>query len=624
MGPFRRSSTLSSLPTKVKAFVEENAKICGPKSIHICDGSFDENEMLTKHMVAEGMLKKLSKLENCYLARTDPRDVARVESKTFIATERKEDTVPTPQPGITGELGNWISPKELQTICDQRFSGAMAGRTMYVIPYSMGPVGSSLSKIGIELTDSPYVVASMRVMTRMGKNVLETLGNADFVRCLHSVGNPFPLKQQLRNNWPCNPDQTFISHIPDRMEIRSFGSGYGGNSLLGKKCFALRLGSVLAKKEGWLAEHMLILGITNPKGEKRYIAAAFPSACGKTNLAMLLPTLPGYKVECVGDDIAWMRFDDKTGELRAINPEAGFFGIAPGTSKSTNPNAYEATRKDTIFTNVAETSDGDIWWEGLPLPENNVKITDWLGNPWSPQTGTPAAHANSRFCTPARNCKSMDLQWEDPNGVPISAIIFGGRRPTGIPLVYEAFDWKHGVFMGACMKSEVTAAAQDVKAKVIRHDPFAMKPFLGYNFGQYVEHWFSMEKPGRKMPRVYHVNWFGKDSETGNFLWPGFSDNLRVLDWIIRRVDGEDCALETPIGNIPTQNSLRTDKIEADYDKLFDISPQFWNQEVEEIEKYMKAQAGSDLPEVFWEQLFNLRKRFDLSISEKRRYSGAQ
>ncbi|XP_071481478.1 phosphoenolpyruvate carboxykinase [GTP], mitochondrial-like, partial [Diadema antillarum] len=427
---------LESLQPSVREYVLEKAELCRPDNIHICDGSQEENDTFLKKLQSDGVITPLKKYENCWLARTDPRDVARVESKTVIATPSKRDTIPIVADGVSGKLGNWIAPDVLDQELGVRFPGCMAGRTMYVIPFSMGPVGSPLSKIGIQVTDSLYVVASMRIMTRMGKQVLDTLGDGEFVKCLHSVGQPLPLKEPLVNNWPCNPEKTIISHIPDRREICSFGSGYGGNSLLGKKCFALRIASRIAKDEGWLAEHMLILGLTNPEGEKRYVAAAFPSACGKTNLAMLNPTLPGWKAECVGDDIAWMKFDSE-GRLRAINPEAGFFGVAPGTSNSTNPNAMATIESNTVFTNVASTDDGGFFWEGLEKETpDNVKITTWLGKEnWNKGMKTPdgkkllAAHANSRFCAPARQCPVMDPAWEDPAGVPIDAIIFGGRRP---------------------------------------------------------------------------------------------------------------------------------------------------------------------------------------------------
>ncbi|TNN37769.1 Phosphoenolpyruvate carboxykinase, cytosolic [GTP] [Liparis tanakae] len=443
-GPRVLRGDLGALSAAVKEFVDANVSLCQPDFLHICDGSAEENEAILTQLEEQGTIKKLRKYENCWLARTDPRDVARVESKTVIVTRDQRDTVPTPLEGGVSQLGRWMSPEEFDKSMTQR----------------MGPVGSPLSKIGVELTDSPYVVASMRVMTRMGDAVLSALGTGEFVRCLHSVGCPLPLKKPLVNNWPCNPEQTLIAHIPDGRQIVSFGSGYGGNSLLGKKCFALRIASRIAKEEGWLAEHMLILGVTNPAGEKKYMAAAFPSACGKTNLAMLSPTLPGWKVECVGDDIAWMKFDDQ-GNLRAINPENGFFGVAPGTSAKTNPNAMETIVKNTIFTNVGETSDGGVYWEGMDqsLPDG-VTITSWRNEPWSSEDGEPCAHPNSRFCTPAGQCPIIDPLWESPEGVPIEAIIFGGRRPEGVPLVYEAFNWQHGVFVGAAMRSEATAAAE--------------------------------------------------------------------------------------------------------------------------------------------------------------------
>ena len=544
---------------------------------------------------------------------TDPADVARVESRTVISTERKRDTIPIPRDGVQGSLGNWISRDAMAQAADQRFPKCMKGRTMYVVPFSMGPVGSSLSKIGIELTDSPYVVAAMRIMTRMGGDVMKTLGNGDFVKCLHSVGQPLPMEKPAIANWPCNPKETIIAHIPDENEIMSFGSGYGGNSLLGKKCLALRLGSRMAQREGWLAEHMLILGITNPQGEKKYVAAAFPSACGKTNLAMMTPSLPGYKIECVGDDIAWMRFDER-GQLRAINPEYGFFGVAPGTSNKTNPIAMKTIEKNTMFTNVGLTSDQEVYWEGLEdelRGKKGVKVTSWKGKDWEPGCGEPAAHPNSRFCSPASNCPIMDPAWESPNGVPISAIIFGGRRPHGVPLVYEAFDWPHGVFVGAAMRSEATAAAEH-KGKVVMHDPFAMRPFFGYNFGHYLNHWLSFgDKPGLNLPKIFHVNWFRK-SQDGSFLWPGFGENSRVLDWICRRVDHEDCAQVTPIGFIPKEGSINLTGLNqgVDMQQLFNLPQDFWLHECDEIAKYFDDQVGDDLPEEVAKQLFELRDRF--------------
>ncbi|XP_076112411.1 phosphoenolpyruvate carboxykinase, cytosolic [GTP]-like isoform X2 [Mytilus galloprovincialis] len=603
----------NKLPNKVRNYVDENIKLCNPSTVHICDGSDKENELLLYILQRDGMIKPLPKLENCWLARTDPGDVARVESKTFIATEKMQDTIPIPKNGAVGQLGHWIDPDDLETELNMRFPGCMKGRTMYIIPFSMGPVGSPLSKIGIEITDSPYVVASMRVMTRMGGNVLETLGEGDFIKCLHSVGRPLPLKEPLNNNWPCNPKETIISHIPARNEICSYGSGYGGNSLLGKKCFALRLGSILAKREGWFAEHMLILGLENSEGKKKYIAAAFPSACGKTNLAMMNPTLPGYKVTCVGDDIAWMKFD-KNGQLRAINPEFGFFGVAPGTSMSTNPNAMETIKKNTIFTNVAETEDGDVYWEGLEKERDmSTPITSWLKvRNWTKDSGKPAAHPNSRFCTPASQCPIMDPEWESPEGVPIDAIIFGGRRPAGVPLIYEAFNWQHGVFMGASMRSEATAAAEH-KGKMIMNDPFAMRPFFGYNFGHYLKHWLSFQdKPGLNLPKIYHVNWFRKDDQ-GSFMWPGFGENSRVLDWIFRRTNGEDCAQKSAVGMVPTPGSINLEGLteKVDMEGLFSLPKEMWQQEVVDVRKYFDQQVAEDLPPEIMEELHNLEKRVD-------------
>ncbi|KAM4891205.1 PCKGC protein, partial [Sylvia borin] len=599
---------LESLSPEARDFIETNAKLCQPECIHICDGSEEENKKLLDIMVEQGMIKKLNKYENCWLALTDPRDVARIESKTVIITQEQRDTTPIPKTG-TSQLGRWMSEEDFEKAFNTRFPGCMQGRTMYVIPFSMGPIGSPLSKIGIELTDSPYVVASMRIMTRIGTDVLKALGNGEFVKCLHSVGCPLPLKEPLINNWPCNPELTLIAHLPDRREIISFGSGYGGNSLLGKKCFALRIASRLAKEEGWLAEHMLILGITNPEGKKKYFAAAFPSACGKTNLAMMNPSLPGWKIECVGDDIAWMKFDQQ-GNLRAINPENGFFGVAPGTSVKTNPNAIKTIFKNTIFTNVAETSDGGVYWEGIdePLPAG-VTVTSWKNKDWTPDNGEPCAHPNSRFCSPARQCPIMDPAWESPEGVPIEGIIFGGRRPAGVPLVYEAFNWKHGVFVGAAMRSEATAAAEH-KGKVIMHDPFAMRPFFGYNFGKYLAHWLSMaHRPAAKLPRIFHVNWFRKDSQ-GKFLWPGFGENSRVLEWMFNRIEGKASAKPTAIGYIPTDAALNLKGLEdVNLTELFEISKEFWEKEVEEIKQYFEVQVNADLPYEIERELLALEMR---------------
>ncbi|XP_068119623.1 phosphoenolpyruvate carboxykinase, cytosolic [GTP]-like [Hyperolius riggenbachi] len=599
---------LNKLSPDVVDFIVKNTRICQPDNIHICDGSEEENKKLLHQMEETGMIKRLPKYENCWLARTDPRDVARIESKTVIVTQEQRDTVPIAKSGLS-KLGRWMSEDDFGKAFKSRFPGCMKGRTMYVIPFSMGPIGSSLSKIGIQLTDSPYVVASMRIMTRMETAVLEALGEGEFVRCLHSVGCPLPLKEPLVNNWACNPEMTLIAHIPERREIISFGSGYGGNSLLGKKCFALRIASRIAKEEGWLAEHMLILGITNPEGEKKYFAAAFPSACGKTNLAMMRPSLPGWKIECVGDDIAWMKFDEH-GNLKAINPENGFFGVAPGTSVKTNPNAMETIRKNTIFTNVAETSDGGVYWEGMDMNlEPGVTLTSWKNKEWTPESGEPAAHPNSRFCTPANQCPIIDSKWESSEGVPIEGIIFGGRRPAGVPLVYEALSWQHGVFVGAAMRSEATAAAEH-KGKVIMHDPFAMRPFFGYNFGRYLAHWLSMEHlPSAKLPKIFHVNWFRKDKQ-GNFLWPGYGENIRVLEWMFNRINGEDCAKETPIGYIPAEGSLNLKGLrDINMEELFDISKDFWEDEVEDIRKYFDDQVNADLPYEIEGELVSLEER---------------
>ncbi|KAM4842281.1 phosphoenolpyruvate carboxykinase, cytosolic [GTP] [Thomomys bottae] len=600
--------SLEHLPRAVREFVESNGQLCEPDYIHICDGSEEENRRLLERMQEEGIIKKLRKYDNCWLALTDPRDVARIESKTVIITQEQRDAVPIPKTGPS-QLGRWMSEEDFEKAFNARFPGCMKGRTMYVIPFSMGPLGSPLAKVGIELTDSPYVVASMRVMTRMGAAVLQALGDGEFIKCLHSVGCPLPLKRPLLNNWACNPELTLIAHVPERREIVSFGSGYGGNSLLGKKCFALRMAGRLAKEEGWLAEHMLILGITNPAGEKKYLAAAFPSACGKTNLAMMNPTLPGWKIECVGDDIAWMKFDSQ-GNLRAINPENGFFGVAPGTSAKTNPNAMKTILRNTIFTNVAETSDGGVYWEGMDEPlAPGVTITSWKNREWTPQDGEPCAHPNSRFCTPASQCPIIDPAWESPEGVPIEGIIFGGRRPAGVPLVYEAFSWQHGVFLGASMRSEATAAAEH-KGKVIMHDPFAMRPFFGYNFGKYLTHWLSMaHRPAARLPKIFHVNWFRKDKE-GKFLWPGFGENSRVLEWMFNRICGEDNAQLTPIGYIPRHDALNLKGLgNVNLQELFSISKEFWEKEVEDVEKYLEDQVNADLPYEIERELLALKQR---------------
>ncbi|XP_053695752.1 phosphoenolpyruvate carboxykinase [GTP]-like [Sabethes cyaneus] len=610
------NGNVAQLSPKIRMFVEESVALCKPDRIHIVDGGEEESAILLNTLQRLGTIQSLPKYENCWLARTNPADVARVESKTFICTERPEQAIPTPKEGVKGTLGNWISPDDYDTAIRSRFPGCMQGRTMYVVPFSMGPIDSPLSKFGIEITDSAYVVCSMRIMTRMGLPVLEKLAdNSDFIKCLHSVGTPISGKLTMPS-WPCDPERTIILHKPAKNEIVSYGSGYGGNSLLGKKCFALRIGSTIAQREGWLAEHMLILGVTDPNGVKKYIAAAFPSACGKTNLAMMNPTLPGYKMECVGDDIAWMKFDSK-GQLRAINPENGFFGVAPGTSMETNPNAMQTVYKNTIFTNVATTSDGGVFWEGMEKEvAPGVEITDWLGQPWKlGESKTPAAHPNSRFCAPAGQCPIIDPAWEDNEGVPISAILFGGRRPEGVPLVYEANSWAHGVFIGSAMRSETTAAAEH-KGKVIMHDPFAMRPFFGYNFGDYIKHWLSMEqrasKVGGHMPKIFHINWFRKDAN-GKFLWPGFGENCRVIDWILQRVDEHDCYQDSPIGRIPAPGAINLDGLRSavNEDELFRIPKDFWIKEVEDIKQYYENQLPHDLPSEIAQQLADLKSRLE-------------
>lgn len=606
------NGNFEKLSEKVQSFIAENAQLCQPDEIHICDGSEIEAAGLTNTLVKNGTAHKLSQMDNCFAVRTNPADVARVESKTLICTEDKYETVPHTKEGVEGTVGKWADPTQMKGHLDNLFSGCMKGRTMYVIPFSMGPVGSPLSKIGIELTDSPYVTMCMKIMTRIGSNVLEHLGDGDFVKCSHSVGTPLPAAEEDPYNWPCNPQKTIITHFPADREIRSFGSGYGGNSLLGKKCFALRIASAIARDEGWLAEHMLILGLTNPEGKKRYIAAAFPSACGKTNMAMITPTIPGWKAECIGDDIAWMKFDED-GVLRAINPEYGFFGVAPGTSMETNPQALLSCQKDTVFTNVATTSDGSYWWEGLEkeVDVSNTDVTDWLGKPWKKESGTKAAHPNSRFCAPATNCQVMDPLWEDPKGVPISAILFGGRRPQGVPLVYETFNWKNGVFTASAMCSEATAAAEH-KSKTIMRDPFAMRPFFGYNAGQYFQHWLNMENnPNHKLPKIYHVNWFRRD-QNNKFLWPGFGENSRVLKWIWDRLDGEDVAQESAVGYIPKPGSIDVSGLgELNMEELMSIPKDYWLEQLDDLKIYYEEQFGTDLPQGIWDEFYSLKERLE-------------
>ena len=492
-----------------------------------------------------------------------------------------------------------MHPDDLDKRVSELFPGSMLGRTMYVVPFSMGPIGGNLSKIGIQLTDSPYVVASMRIMTRVSATIFDLIAKGEkFVKAVHTVGVPLPTTRNIVNHWPCDPENVMVAHVPHQGLIMSYGSGYGGNSLLGKKCFALRIGSTIARDEGWLAEHMLIVGITNPAGEKKYVAAAFPSACGKTNLAMMEPSLPGWKVECIGDDIAWMKFDEQ-GQLRAINPENGFFGVAPGTSNKTNPNAMACVMKNTIFTNVGETEDGFVYWEGMDHPDQPV--TTWKNEIFK-RGENLAAHPNSRFCTPANQCPNISDDWESPQGVPISAIIFGSRRPKGVPLVYQARDWLHGIFIGASMRSEATAAAEH-KGKVLMNDPFAMRPFFGYNFSNYLRHWISLDQKGRKMPKIFHVNWFLKNNE-GKFAWPGFGENIRVLDWILRQTnDDANESVNSPIGLLPTKNSINTDGLMVDMETCLNVDKEFWSSEMKTVEEYFDQQLSDDIPDLIQKEL---------------------
>jgi len=602
-----RAAAPANAPEDVIEFVTRIAELAKPENVYFADGSQEEWDRITTEMVESGVFTRLNpdKRPNSFLARSLPSDVARVESRTFICSEKEEDAGPT---------NNWYDPAEMKKILHEKFDGAMRGRTLYVIPFSMGPLGGPISQLGIELTDSPYVVVNMRIMTRMGAAAMDLIAEGrPWVPAVHSVGAPLA-EHEKDTTWPCN-DEKYITHFPETNEIWSFGSGYGGNALLGKKCYALRIASTMARRDGWMAEHMLILRLTDEKSGKQYhVTAAFPSACGKTNLAMLQPTIPGYKVETVGDDIAWMR-PGPDGRLRAINPEAGFFGVAPGTSYDTNPMAMDTMKANTIFTNVALTDDGDVWWEGIdaPMPEH---LIDWQGNDFTPADaaeGKKAAHPNSRFTTPASQCPIICPDWEAPEGVAIDAILFGGRRATNVPLVAEQYENAHGVFIGSAVASEVTAAALDAKVGSLRHDPMAMLPFCGYHMADYWSHWLEMqEKLGDKFPKVYQVNWFRKD-ENGKFIWPGYGDNSRVLDWIVRRASGEVEAVDGVTGRYPKFEDFNLEGLdlgEEEWAKMYDIDPEAWAAEMDDTEEYYK-QFGDKLPEAIKEQLAKFRARID-------------